>query len=52
MLIGGVSSSGIGSYVLITKEICKALFRNNIKFNPVKIYLRGLWKLIGVLNTK
>lgn len=52
MLIGGISSSGIGSYVLITKEICKALFRNNIKFNPVKIYFRGLRKLIGVLNIK
>jgi len=50
MLTGGISTSGIGSYVLITKEICIALFRNNIKFNRVKVYLRGFWKLIGILN--
>ena len=50
MLIGGISSSGISSYVLITKEICKALFRNNIKFSPVKVCLRGFWKFLGFIN--
>ncbi|MFC2127986.1 glycosyltransferase family 2 protein [Bacteroidota bacterium] len=45
MLIGGVSS-----YKLITKEIAKALNRNNIEFSYAKIFLRGLWKLGGLFN--
>jgi glycosyltransferase involved in cell wall biosynthesis len=52
MLIGGVSSSGVSSYRLISKEIKKALTRNNIKFSYVKVQLRGFWKLIGFLNKK
>ncbi|MFC2110142.1 glycosyltransferase family 2 protein [Bacteroidota bacterium] len=50
MLIGGVSSSGYESYKLITKEIAKALNRNNIEFSYAKIFLRGLWKLGGLFN--
>jgi glycosyltransferase involved in cell wall biosynthesis len=50
MLIGGVSSSGLGSYRLISKEIKKALTRNNIKFNYSKVKLRGFWKIIGFLK--
>lgn len=52
MLIGGLSSSGIGSYQLISKEIKKSLLRNNIKFNYLKIQLRGFWKIIGFLKKK
>lgn len=52
MLIGGLSSSGFGSYQLISKEIKKALTKNNIKFNYAKVQLRGFWKLIGFLNKK
>jgi len=52
MLIGGLSSSGVGSYKLISKEIGKALSRNDIKFNATKVKLRGIWKIIGLLNKK
>ena len=45
MLTGGISTSGFSSYVLITKEICKGLFRNNIKFNIIRVFFRGIWKL-------
>ena len=50
MLIGGVSSSGVESYRLITKEIAKALNRNNIEFSYAKVFLRGFWKLTGLLK--
>ena len=52
MLVGGLSSSGTGSYRLISKEIKKALTRNNMNFSYVKVQLRGFWKLIGFLNKK
>ena len=45
MLIGGVSSSGISSYLTISKEIQKALLANGISFSALKIYLRGFWKV-------
>lgn len=50
MLIGGLSSSGLSSYKLISKEIKKALIRNNIPFNYAKVKLRGFWKIVGFLN--
>lgn len=50
MLVGGVSSSGLSSYRIVTKEIAKALSRNEIKFSKAKIQLRGFWKIIGFLN--
>jgi hypothetical protein len=52
MLIGGLSSSGLSSYQLISKEIKKALSRNDIKFSYFKVQLRGFWKIIGFLNKK
>ncbi|WP_158838689.1 glycosyltransferase family 2 protein [Polaribacter sp. L3A8] len=52
MLIGGLSSSGVSSYQLISKEIKKALTRNSIKFSYLKVQLRGFWKIIGFLNKK
>lgn len=50
MLVGGVSSSGMSSYKIVTKEIAKALSRNGIKFSNTKIKLRGFWKIVGFLN--
>jgi glycosyltransferase involved in cell wall biosynthesis len=50
MLRGGISSSGLGSYQLISKEIAKALSKNNITFSPIKVKLRVFWKLFGVLK--
>lgn len=45
MLIGGISTSGLSSYIMISKEICKALKKNEIKYNRLKVYFRGFWKL-------
>lgn len=50
MLRGGISSTGFGSYQLISKEIAKALAKNNITFSPIKVKLRVFWKLFGVLK--
>jgi len=52
MLVGGLSSSGLSSYQLISKEIKKALNRNGIKFSYLKIQLRGFWKLVGLSYKK
>lgn len=52
MQVGGLSSSGVSSYKLISKEIKKALTRNDIKFNYLNILLRGFWKLLGFINKK
>ena len=45
MLIGGVSSSGFGSYKNITREIQKALTENKVSFNKFKIISRVVWKI-------
>ena len=50
MLAGGLSSSGAKSYKLITEEIQKALKMNNIKFNPIIINMRFVWKIIGLIK--
>lgn len=50
MLTGGLSSSGMGSYKLISKEIGKALSRNDIDYSPLKVRLRGFWKIVGLLR--
>lgn len=50
MLVGGLSSSGTASYTLITKEIQKALFMNEIAFSSFKIKMRFVWKIIGFLR--
>ncbi len=52
MLIGGLSSSGLESYKLISKEIIKALENNSIRYAPMKIKFRFLWKLISFVSTK
>lgn len=50
MLVGGLSSSGYSSYNLISKEIQKALSINSVKFSPLKIHLRFIWKLFGFMK--
>lgn len=45
MAIGGISSSGIKSYIIISKEIVKGLKINGITFSPYKIYFRIVWKI-------
>ena len=45
MLIGGLSSSGIKSYLAITKEIQKALKFNDINFSILRINFRFFRKL-------
>ena len=52
MQIGGISSSGYNSYMLISREIKKALKLNNIKFSYIKVLLRVIWKLNGFLKKK
>ena len=52
MLIGGISSSGFSSYQLISKEIKKALNRNDITFSYLKVQLRGFWKIICYLKRR
>jgi glycosyltransferase involved in cell wall biosynthesis len=50
MLVGGLSSSGLSSYTLISKEIQKALTMNNVPFSAIKIKMRFLWKITGFLK--
>jgi glycosyltransferase involved in cell wall biosynthesis len=50
MLVGGVSSSGLSSYFIISKEIQKALRINFVKFSSYKINLRIFWKLFEIFN--
>lgn len=52
MLIGGISSSGFSSYQLISKEIKKALNRNDITFSYLKVQLRVFWKIIGFVKRR
>lgn len=50
MLIGGLSSSGIGSYITITGEIAKSLKINHVKFVHFYIYFRFIGKFIGIID--
>lgn len=50
MLVGGLSSSGMESYKLISKEIQKALHVNEVAFSAFMINMRFLWKAIGFLK--
>lgn len=52
MLVGGVSSSGLNSYITITNEIIKALKLNGIRFHKTYIRLRFIWKIFDFLFTK
>jgi glycosyltransferase involved in cell wall biosynthesis len=48
MLVGGISSSGINSYRLISLEIFKALRFYGIKHLKFLIHLRFIWKLFEI----
>lgn len=50
MSVGGVSSSGVSSYKLITKEIDRAFKQNNIQYSPIKVKYRFLWKFLEFLK--
>lgn len=50
MARGGISSSGIQSYILISKEIIKSLKLNNTPFSFYKIYFRFVWKMKELFN--
>jgi len=50
MLIGGLSSSGVSSYKLITKEIQKALNVNGQIYSKLIIQIRFIWKILGFLQ--
>jgi len=49
MLVGGASSSGLTSYKTITKEIEKAFAQNKIKYSPIKVKYRALWKFFDFI---
>lgn len=50
MLIGGLSSSGYSSYILITKEIKNSLVMNGVKSLPLTLNLRFIWKIIDYVK--
>jgi len=50
MLLGGISSSGLKSYLMIFNEICIALSRNKIQYSKTIILFRGIWKIFGFIN--
>ena len=52
MLIGGVSSSGLSSYRLITQEIKRALKINEVEYFSLIIDLRFVWKIFGLFKAR
>lgn len=50
MAMGGISSSGFKSYMLISSEIIRLLKMNDLTFSSIKIHFRIIWKLKGLLN--
>lgn len=52
MLIGGVSSSGLSSYRLITQEIKRALKTNEVEYFSLIIDLRFVWKIFGLFKSR
>lgn len=52
MTVGGVSSSGLSSYNVITKEIKKAFLQNDIKYCSLMVRFRGLGKILGYIGRK
>jgi glycosyltransferase involved in cell wall biosynthesis len=50
MLVGGLSSSGLSSYIIISREIQKALRMNEVKFSSIKINLRAFLKLLEFIK--
>jgi glycosyltransferase involved in cell wall biosynthesis len=52
MLVGGLSSSGLPSYNLITKEISRSLIINGVQHSKWIIKLRVLWKIFDFIRYK
>lgn len=50
MAMGGISSSGLKSYFLISQEICRLLKMNEVAYSSLKIYFRFVWKIKGLFN--
>ena len=50
MSMGGISSSGFKSYMLISSEIIRLLKMNDLPFSSFKIHFRIVWKIKGLLN--
>jgi glycosyltransferase involved in cell wall biosynthesis len=50
MTIGGVSSSGLKSYMMISKELIRLLKMNNVSFSSFKIHFRIVWKIKSMFN--
>jgi glycosyltransferase involved in cell wall biosynthesis len=50
MLAGGLSSSGFKSYQLISKEVVASLSSHQLKFSPLAIRLRILWKVFDLVK--
>ncbi len=50
MMVGGASSSGLKSYNIITREIKKAFAQNNLKYIPLQVQFRFLWKIFGYIK--
>lgn len=52
MLVGGLSSSGLPSYNLITKEISRSLIMNGVRHSTLVIKLRLVWKIFYLIKSK
>jgi glycosyltransferase involved in cell wall biosynthesis len=52
MLIGGVSTKGLRSKIILNSEMLKACRENGIKTNLIKLLLRYPLKLLELLNPK
>lgn len=50
MSVGGISSSGFKSYMLITKEIIRLLKMNEISYSSFKIHFRIIGKIKELIN--
>jgi glycosyltransferase involved in cell wall biosynthesis len=52
MLTGGLSTSGIESYMKISKEIKRSLIENDISYKAIIINLRFLWKIFELIERR
>lgn len=50
MLIGGLSSTGLNSYNILSTEIYTALSKNNVNSSQLLIRLRAIWKLFEFIR--
>ena len=50
MLTGGVSTSGLKSYKMITKDIFQGFSENDIKFSKISVCFRFIFKIIELIK--